>query len=411
MCGIVGVVSKRAYGFVQKDLDCFKELLFADTLRGEDSTGVLSVMKDGDFFIDKDKEYAPYFLSLWDNSKNYKDTLSRGCVLVGHNRKKTSGKVDSESAHPFVVKDRFALVHNGTLFQHHQLANTTVDSEALAIHLEETLNREDVYTQEMMEEALGKVSGAYATCWFNQERDEFQFIRNSQRPLCIAETDDAYFFASEGNLLHWILNRNGVKITKLEIVPEDTLYTFDIHAKGRTPIIQKVTPKKAQPTIYKSGMKMVGNTGITAKFYPKAKNRTVTSVKGGQALSKSEYKRLRAKLMFTLADLYIDDFVESCPFPQSSSPINTEYTVLGEIDSLDAEHLARAKIFLSDFNLTTEEQFAAMIENDVFRGRINDMSYDKTTGTIEVILTSVKRIPSSRQPKTETKHETPIALH
>ena len=411
MCGIVGVVSKRSYGFVQKDLECFKEMLFADTLRGDDSTGVLSVMKDGDFYIDKDKEYAPYFLSVWDGSQNYKDTLQKGCILVGHNRKKTSGKVDSESAHPFVVKDRFALVHNGTLYGHQQLAQTTVDSEALAIHIEEVLNRKDVYTQEMMDEAFGKVNGAYATCWFNQERDEFQFIRNSQRPLCIAETADAYFFASEGNMLHWILNRNGIKIVKLELVPEDTLYTFDIHAKDRAPTISKVVPKKAQPTIYKSGTKMVGNTGTGTKSYPKTKNRTVTHGTKGGTLSKSEFKRLRSRLMFTLADLYIDDFVESCPFPQPANSLNVEYTVLGEIDSLDVDHLARAKVFLSDFNLTTEDQLAVMIEQDVFRGRIVDMIYDKKTASVEVLLSNVKRVPPSLQSTKETKNENSTALH
>ena len=45
MCGIVSLISKRAGGFYNPDTDIFSQMLFADTVRGVDSTGVFGVNK------------------------------------------------------------------------------------------------------------------------------------------------------------------------------------------------------------------------------------------------------------------------------------------------------------------------------------------------------------------------------
>ena len=40
MCGLFCIISKNDYGFTEKQLTIFTQGLYADTLRGEDSTGV-----------------------------------------------------------------------------------------------------------------------------------------------------------------------------------------------------------------------------------------------------------------------------------------------------------------------------------------------------------------------------------
>ena len=47
MCGIVGIISKQTSGFRHKDTDLFKQMLYADALRGFDSTGIFGVNKYG----------------------------------------------------------------------------------------------------------------------------------------------------------------------------------------------------------------------------------------------------------------------------------------------------------------------------------------------------------------------------
>ena len=85
-----------------------------------------------------------------------KRVISKGKALIGHNRKATVGSVNNATAHPFVVGDSFAMVHNGTLRNHKALADTVVDSEALAIHLSKVLVED--FDKLKFEEEIGKKS-------------------------------------------------------------------------------------------------------------------------------------------------------------------------------------------------------------------------------------------------------------
>ena len=40
MCGLVGMIAIQSQGFSYKDKEMFNQLLYADAVRGEDSTGV-----------------------------------------------------------------------------------------------------------------------------------------------------------------------------------------------------------------------------------------------------------------------------------------------------------------------------------------------------------------------------------
>lgn len=228
MCGLVGVISKRKYGFYAKQLDVFENMLYADAVRGEDSTGVFCVNNKGNVNIAKEIGESTFFLG----TKEWKDirtkAITNGWALIGHNRKATKGSITDENAHPFWVDDKLVLVHNGSLLNHRTLLDTDVDSNALAHALAQG---EDV------EKTLQRVNGAYALIWQDIKNKTINVIRNAQRPLWWCETDDAYYLASEPGLLYFALWRNDEKIINKKDQPavhkfeENVLTTMNIDGK------------------------------------------------------------------------------------------------------------------------------------------------------------------------------------
>ena len=222
MCGLVAAITKAANGFDTSTVDAFKELLFVDTLRGDDSTGVFGINNLGNVGIAKDVGTADKFINTSEYREISNHMYQKGWAIVGHNRKSTRGATTDKNAHPFWVDDKIVLVHNGSYYgDHKKLADTEVDSEAIAIHLSKNIDN--------YEEALQKVNSAYALIFYDVQGKKLNFIRNKDRPLYYVETEKAYFFASEAGMLYWILMRNEHKLKdKIQEVPEHTLYTFPL---------------------------------------------------------------------------------------------------------------------------------------------------------------------------------------
>lgn len=203
MCGLVGIVSKSKYGMTHADVSAFELMLFMDTLRGEDSTGVFLVDNIGNVMIAKEAVDGPKFLQ----TKEWRDirsaAINRGWVLVGHNRKATRGTITDENAHPFWVEDKIVLVHNGSMYgSHKHLADTDVDSHAIA---------HTIANADSVEAALQKVNAAYALMWYNVQDKTFNIIRNSQRPLHFNQNHNAWYFTSEDSILEFCLKRADIK--------------------------------------------------------------------------------------------------------------------------------------------------------------------------------------------------------
>lgn len=219
MCGIVGMVAKTGRGFFSKDADVFENMLIADSIRGDDSTGVFSVTNRNQINVVKQAVEPGMFIKM----KSYKDwrgeVVNKCSVAVGHNRKATVGEVISKNAHPF-VKNGVVLVHNGYIGNSRQLdSSVSVDSEAILTALE---------TDKDPVKGLEKLFGAWALAWYSQKESRLYLTHNNERPLALCHTDNVLFFASEAKMIDWLLSRESLKHQDpIELKPH-TLYTINV---------------------------------------------------------------------------------------------------------------------------------------------------------------------------------------
>lgn len=222
MCGIVGMVTSNSSGFFHHHKRIFSQLLWADTLRGEDSTGVFGVNKYGNIDYLKTVGHAGKLIESKEYSDFEDDIFSDYHMVVGHNRKATRGTINDENAHPF-VEENTILVHNGTLTNHKNLTKQEVDVDSHAI-LHSIVERG-------YEETLKEIQGAFTLVWYNTNDKTLRIIRNDQRPLFIAATVGAWYFASEEGMLQWILGRETEKIEEMTECVPGTLYSFKLDDK------------------------------------------------------------------------------------------------------------------------------------------------------------------------------------
>lgn len=382
MCGIVGVVIKANNGLTKRIEDSFYNLLFVDTLRGDDSTGIIAVEKDTTFHIMKEASEAAWFIPQAQYSKVGKGMWTTGKALIGHNRKGTMGKVEDENAHPFVVDDDFAMVHNGTLTGHHKLAATTVDSEALAIVLAKAFKEE--HYKEALEALLPDVNGAYAVSIYDQRHNKVRLLRNKERPMAYVETSDAWFFASEGLMLHWILARNGYTaqdVSSLKTVPEDTVVTFDLDTN--TCLEEKITIKKYTPPL---AITMVqGGATRTAK-----KISTVTEF---AELSKTAFKRLRKSLMGTKLEWWVDDYIEA-GFPKTYDEGETVFNIMGTASKIDFQNTVLSTVDINELRKIPDD-----LIDKLWCGDVVEVSYNTSTRSLSVYVTNAYPLPVSFKKK------------
>lgn len=225
MCGIVGIVSNCSNGFSAKEMALFSQLLFLDTVRGWDSTGVFGVENTKNVVIHKEASHGLDFLRSKEYGEFKTEMIHKGKFVVGHNRAATRGTVVDKNAHPFWVDDRIVLVQNGTYKgDHKKLKDTEVDTEAVAHVLAETPT---------VEEALKKINASYAFVWYDAEAGTLNLIRNTERPLHIAAFHNTgLMFASEASMLVYAAEREDVKITKPEEIPAYTHVMLTLDGKG-----------------------------------------------------------------------------------------------------------------------------------------------------------------------------------
>lgn len=239
MCGIVGAITGFRNGFTSVELDAFETMLFLDTFRGWDSTGVYGVTNDNDVYIAKEACHGPDFI----RTSAFKDVrqkmIQRGMFFVGHNRAATRGSITDKNAHPFWVDDNIILVQNGTMRgDHKKHKDVEVDTEAIAHVIAETPD---------VEEAINKIDASYALVWYNVKEKKLHLLRNTERPMYIGETaSGGVMFASEANTLLYAAAKSDMKWKeKPYLLNEDTLVTYEL-TKDKT-WKEEVTSIKIKP--------------------------------------------------------------------------------------------------------------------------------------------------------------------
>jgi len=227
MCGIVGVLSNFENGFSMEETNVFETMLFLDTLRGFDSTGVFGVDSQANVHIAKAALNGLDFIGEEAFKKFRGELIRAGLFAVGHNRAATRGTIIDQNAHPFWVDDKIILVQNGTMRGDHKSLGTRtkdieVDSEAIAHVLSE---------EDDIEEALQKINAAYALVWFNVETETLNMLRNYERPMWLAYGENnGMIFASEEATLLYAINRFKLRMKAPVELPTNTLLSF--HIKG-----------------------------------------------------------------------------------------------------------------------------------------------------------------------------------
>jgi predicted glutamine amidotransferase len=237
MCGLVGMVGTLEH----KHKQAMKELLFLDTLRGKDSTGLAAVKRNRSVLTRKMTIPGYEFIEhpLVERAMSHNDQL-----WIGHNRFKTTGDISRSNAHPFeVLDDQGDIIligaHNGTLTNKYELDRLIggdkldTDSEALFNYLT---------IAPTFKEAIGKARGAWSLVFWDPTTDSLHFLRNEERPLVYAYSKDhkVLVWASEAWMLINACRRNGVELAQNDkglscySTVTDNLYTLEIPQKEGT---------------------------------------------------------------------------------------------------------------------------------------------------------------------------------
>jgi hypothetical protein len=193
MCGIVGYISKQDDQYKDEKAHFMRFALALDTLRGTDSTGVMTVR--GQFDVNTIKSLMPG--DRFVHSDRFIKTWRPGWAQVGHNRAATFGKVNVNNAHPF-IDGPIALVHNGTLWA----GGTTlpVVNKELEVDSAQIAHNFAEHSPEEAKDILGEIDGAFTLVWFDKRDGSVNMARNSERPMhyCVGKKRDIMWFMSDG---------------------------------------------------------------------------------------------------------------------------------------------------------------------------------------------------------------------
>lgn len=217
MCGLNGVMGD----LVADDVKVYADLLWTSALRGVDSTGVAVVSDQS-----RDEAHIMKQMGgpeLWLDRKSFIGQLaSSNLLMMGHNRSKTVGEVNTRNAHPF-RHGHIVGMHNGSLewSSKNRIEGTKsfdTDSEAIVWSIAE----------KGIDDTVKNMKGAWALVWYDTKEHTLSMYRNAERFIYYVYTEDMkrMFWASESAMLYLCLSRRGIKMNKVKIVSENQLITW-----------------------------------------------------------------------------------------------------------------------------------------------------------------------------------------
>lgn len=253
----------------------FRRLLELDTIRGPHSTGILFVSNWSNADVIK-KVGTPW--ELW-GLRSIEDKFKTSSkVLLGHNRWATQGKVNNTNAHPFELGSIIGA-HNGTLTTRYSLADHAkfeVDSENIFHHM----NLHGV------QDTIKKLNGAFTLTWWNKAEKTLNFVRNNERPLHFAYTNDnkTIFWASEAWMITVAAFQCGVDIDRVNELPVGFHYSFSMPdvAAGNYPVVTNPTINRVElyePPVYSRPSHSPVRGGNVSPFPPQQRTPVVIEKK------------------------------------------------------------------------------------------------------------------------------------
>ncbi|HWF22055.1 MAG TPA: glutamine--fructose-6-phosphate transaminase (isomerizing) [Acidimicrobiales bacterium] len=202
MCGIIGVTGS------DDTLNVLLEGLSRLEYRGYDSAGIALVPpgSDGDLWRGR---AAHGTRSLDELTKQAAMAPSSGVTGIGHTRWATHGRPSVTNAHPHVdCTGRIALIHNGIIENHHELADelfkvehdleSETDTEVLAHLIESALLLNPAGgLVAAVRAALRRVRGAFALAVVSRDEPDLIVAARRVSPLIMGVTDTEAFLASD----------------------------------------------------------------------------------------------------------------------------------------------------------------------------------------------------------------------
>ena len=194
-CGIFGIFGAR------KAAELTYLGLYALQHRGQEGAGIVS--------SDGERIYEHRGSGEVNEVFSNEETLHRlkGHIAVGHNRYSTTGASSSLNVQPLLItfkKGKLALAHNGNLTNSYSLRTfmektgsifqTSSDSEII-LHLVARSKKDNV--EEMIQDALSKVKGAYSVIFNTGDSIVAARDPHGWRPLALGRLRNAWVVASE----------------------------------------------------------------------------------------------------------------------------------------------------------------------------------------------------------------------
>jgi glucosamine--fructose-6-phosphate aminotransferase (isomerizing) len=194
MCGIVGAVSER--NVVPVLLDGLRRLEY----RGYDSAG-LAVINGGGRL---ERRRTPGKVAILEGL--LENTPLEGGIGVAHTRWATHGIPNESNAHPHVVSERIAVVHNGIIENHQALRreleaegyefDSDTDTEVIA-KLVYKYVQQGLGLLEAVKDAAGRLEGAYAIGVVDRMHPDCVIGARLGSPLVVGHGADEHFIASD----------------------------------------------------------------------------------------------------------------------------------------------------------------------------------------------------------------------
>lgn len=191
MCGVVGIYQNTGLDAVYSVLSGLKKLEY----RGYDSAGV-AVIGNDTFICEK----AAGKINVLEEQIATKDMEGRICI--GHTRWATHGTASLKNAHP-IVTDHVAVVHNGIIENHNELArlynirqDTDTDTEVIARMLDVEYKKHE-NAQIAVLKVIQQLRGAFSLLILFKDQQDLLVGVKYNSPLVFGITDCGYCISSD----------------------------------------------------------------------------------------------------------------------------------------------------------------------------------------------------------------------